>query len=98
MGWRTFSTTEETALPKSKVKMMLILLFDSQGFVHKVFVQEGCTVNAEYYKGVLHRLISRIRRFRPDLYRTREFFLLHDKATAHSAATTLSLNFGSKYS
>jgi len=25
--------------------------------VHKEFVQEGCTVNAEYYKGVLDRLI-----------------------------------------
>jgi len=43
---------------KSKVKMMLIVFFDSQGIVHKEFVQEGCTVNAEYYKGVLHRLIS----------------------------------------
>ena len=42
--------------------------------------------NAEYYKGVLDRLISRIRRVRPALYRTRDFFLLHDKAPAHSAA------------
>jgi len=50
------------------------------------FVQEGCTVNVEYYKGVLDRLISRIRRVRPALYRTRKFFLLHDKAPAHSAA------------
>ena len=42
--------------------------------MHKEFVQEGCTVNAEYYKGVLDRLISRIRRVRPALYRTRDFF------------------------
>jgi len=55
------------------VKTMLIVFFDSQGIVHKEFVQEGCTVNAEYYKGVLDRLISRIRRVRPALYRTRDF-------------------------
>ena len=49
-------------------------------------MQEGCTVNAECYKGVLDRLISRIRRVRPTLYRTRDFFLLHDNAPEHSAA------------
>ena len=70
---------------KSEVKMMLIVFFDSQGIVHKEFVQKGCTVNAEYYKGMLDRLISRIRRVRPALYRTRDFFLLHDNAPAHSA-------------
>ena len=71
---------------KSWVKTMLIVFFDGQGIVHKEFVQEGCTVNAEYYKGVLYRLISCIRRVRPALYRTRDFFLLHDNAPARSAA------------
>ena len=42
------------------MKTMLIVFFDSQGIVHKDFVQEGCTVNAEYYKGVLDHLISHI--------------------------------------
>ena len=71
---------------KPKVKTKLIVFFDSQGIVDKEFVQEGCTVNTEYYKGVLDHLISRIRRVRPALYRTRDFFLLHDNAPAHSAA------------
>jgi len=66
---------------------MLIVYFDSQSIVHKEFEQEGCTVNAEYYKGVLDRLISRIRRVRPALYRTRDFFLLHDNAPAHSTVS-----------
>jgi transposase len=35
---------------------------------------------------VLDHLISHIRRVRPTLYRTRDFFLLHDNAPAHSAA------------
>jgi hypothetical protein len=38
---------------KSKVKRMLILFFDSQGIMHKEFVQEGCTVTAEHFNGVL---------------------------------------------
>jgi len=86
MGWRTFSTTEETALPKIKRNEDDDSV-ESQGIVHTEFVQEGCTVNAEYYKGVLDHLISRIRRVRPALHRTRgDFFLLHDNAPAHSAA------------
>ena len=46
---------------KNQVKTMLIVFFDSQGIVHEEFVQESCIVNAEYYKGVLDRLILRIR-------------------------------------
>jgi hypothetical protein len=42
--------------------------------VHKEFVEEGCTVNAEYHKGVLNRLISRIWQICPTLYHTRDFF------------------------
>ena len=52
---------------KSRVKTMLIVFFDSQGIVHIESVQEGGTFHAEYYKALLDRLISRIRRFRPFL-------------------------------
>jgi hypothetical protein len=45
---------------KSTVKTMLIVFLASRGIVHKEFVEEGCTVNAEYYKGVLNGLISHI--------------------------------------
>ena len=90
MGWRTFSTTEETALPRIKSEDDADrVFFDSQGTVHKELVQEGCTLNAEHYAGVLDRLISRIRRIRPALYLTRDFFLLHDNAPALSAAKIL---------
>jgi len=81
-----FPRPKKLRFQKSKLKTMLIVFFDSQGLVHKEFVQEGCTVNAEYYKGVSDCLISRIRRVRPPLYRTCDFFLLHDNAPAHSAA------------
>jgi hypothetical protein len=39
--------------------------FDSQGIVHKKFVPEGKTVNAEFYKGVMGRLLKRIQWVRP---------------------------------
>ena len=54
------SRPKKLRFQKSGEKMRLIVFFDRQGIVHNEFVQEGCTVNAEYYKGVLDRLISRI--------------------------------------
>jgi hypothetical protein len=63
---------------------MLIIFFDSQGVVHKEFVPEGKTVNAEFYKGVMDRLLNRVRLA---AFCCRDFFLLHDKASAHKAAS-----------
>jgi hypothetical protein len=34
---------------RSKVKSMLIILFDIKGIVHKEFIQAGQTVNSAYY-------------------------------------------------
>jgi len=45
---------------RSRVKIILIKCFDSQGAVHKVFVPEGKTANAEFYKGITDRLLKRI--------------------------------------
>jgi len=55
--------------------------------VHKEFVPEGKTVNAEFYKGVMDRLPKRIQRVRPAAFCCRDFFLLHDNALAHKAAS-----------
>jgi hypothetical protein len=35
---------------RSHIKTMLIIFFDSQGVVHKEFVPEGKTINAEFIK------------------------------------------------
>jgi hypothetical protein len=74
---------------KSCIKNMLIIFSDPQGVVHKQFVPEGKTVNAEFYnyKGVMDRLLKRIQRVRPALFYCRDFFLLHDNAPAHKAAS-----------
>jgi hypothetical protein len=55
---------------------MLIIFSDSQGVVHKKFVPEGKTVNAEFYKGVMDRLQKRIQGVRPDAFCSRDFFFV----------------------
>jgi hypothetical protein len=42
-----------------------ITFFDSQGIVHKEFVPEGQTINAEFYKGVMDRFLKCIQQVCP---------------------------------
>jgi hypothetical protein len=72
---------------RSRIKDWLIIFLDSQGVVHKEFLPEGKTINAEFYKGVMDRLLKRIQRVRPAAFCSRDFFLLHDNAPAHKAAS-----------
>jgi len=53
---------------RSHIKNKLIIFFDSQGVVHKEFVPEGKAINAEYYKGVMDRLLKRIQQVRPAVF------------------------------
>lgn len=70
---------------RSNVKTMLICFFDIQGIVHREFVPRGQTVNQEFYLGVLKRLRERVRRTRPELWRSGEWLIHHDNAPAHTA-------------
>ncbi|UYV73801.1 K02A2.6-like [Cordylochernes scorpioides] len=49
----------------SKVKVMLTVFFDYQGIVHNEFQQQGSTITADSYLGVLRRLREAIRQKRP---------------------------------
>lgn len=71
---------------KSRVKTMLIVFLDAEGVIHREFVPEGQKVNAEFYVGVLDRLLKRIRRVRTAKFQSSEWFLLHDNAPSHNAA------------
>jgi hypothetical protein len=51
-----------------------IIFFDSQGIVLKEFVPEGKTVNAEFYKGVMDRLLKHIKQVHPPAFCCRDFF------------------------
>jgi len=70
---------------RSRVNNMLVNYFDWQGVIHKEFVTEGETTNAVYYKGVMERLLNRIRRVRPGMCQSGDRFLLHDNAPSHNA-------------
>ena len=61
---------------RSRIKTMFIIFFDSQDVVHKEFMPEGKTVNAEFYKEVMDRLLKRIHRVRPAAFCSRDFFLV----------------------
>jgi len=50
---------------RSYIKTMLIIFFDSEGLVHKEFLPEGKTVNAEFYQGVLDHTLKHIHRVHP---------------------------------
>ena len=58
--------------------------FDWQGVIHKDFVPEGETINTVYYKGVMERPLNRIRRVRPGMCESGDWFLLYN-APSHNA-------------
>ena len=72
---------------KSRVKTMLVIFFDWQGVIHKEFVPVGETTNAVYCKGVMERLLNKIRRVRLGMCESGDGFLLHDNAPSHNATT-----------
>ena len=55
--------------------------------MHKEFVPEGKTLNAEFYKGIMDRLLKRIQRVRPAAFCSRDLLLLHHNAPAHKTAS-----------
>ena len=57
----------------------------AKGVIHKEFVPEGETINAVYYKGVMERLLNRIRPVRLGMCESGDWFLLHDNAPSHNA-------------
>ena len=56
-----------------------------EGIIHKEFVPEGEIINAVYYKGVMERLLNRIRRVRLGMCESGDWFLLQDNALSHNA-------------
>ena len=88
-GWvgETPPRPKKLNFQRSRIKNILIIFFDSQGAVHKELVPEGKTVNAEFYKGVMDHPLKRIQRVRPAAFCSSIFFLLHDNAPVHKAAS-----------
>jgi len=75
-----FPRPKELKFQKSRIKNMLIIIFD------RVFVSDGKTINAEFYKGVMDGFLKRIQRVRPAAFCSRDFFFLHDNSPTQKAA------------
>jgi hypothetical protein len=84
-GW-DIPSAEETEIPKVAHEDHVDNFFGSQSVMHKEFVPEGKRVNAEFYKGVMDRILKHILLVRPASFYSQDFFLLHDNAPAHKAA------------
>ena len=72
---------------RSCIKAMLIIFFYSQDIVHKEFLPEGKTVNAEFFKGVMACLLKCIHRVCPAVFCSQDFFLLHNNAPTQKATS-----------
>jgi hypothetical protein len=62
---------------------MLVIFFIWQGVMQKELVLEGQTVNFEFYRDMMDRLLQRLPCVRPDKDESRYWFLLHDNAPSH---------------
>jgi len=85
--WHTANSPhpKKARMSKSKIKSMLICVFDSQGIVHKEFVTPGQTVNQTFYWEVIERLRKRVAHVRPGIART--WILHHDNVPCHTAVS-----------
>ena len=70
---------------RSKIKVLLTIVFDAGGVVHYWYLPKSSTVNQAYFIEVLKRLRNAIRRKRPELWRSGDWFFHHDNSPAHSA-------------
>jgi histone-lysine N-methyltransferase SETMAR len=59
--------------------------FDMKGFVHRGVVLPTTNVNSDFYCDVLRRLRENTRQKRPELWRSHNWVLHHDNASAHTS-------------
>jgi len=70
-GWAKLSKTKEIAISKIASEDDIVF-FEAEGVIHREFVPEGQKVNAEFYVGVLDRLLKRVRRVRTAKFQSNE--------------------------
>jgi histone-lysine N-methyltransferase SETMAR len=87
MEWRMKNSPrpKKPRMSKSKIKTMLICLFDIRGTIHFESVPKGTTVTQIFYVEVLKRLTDAMRHKRGKLWRDRSLILHHDNAPAYSS-------------
>ncbi len=90
MHWLTRSQARPTKARRNRAakKSMLLLFFDSQGTVHSEFLPDKQTVKSEYFIQVLGRVRESIRKKRPQRWQNKDWVLLQDNASSHTAGPT----------
>jgi hypothetical protein len=76
---------QKVRMQKWRVKIMLTEFFDAEGIIHDKSVPEKQTVNGEFYKEVIRRLIAGVHRVGPEFQESGSWYLLHENAPAHSS-------------
>ncbi|UYV73168.1 hypothetical protein LAZ67_10002077 [Cordylochernes scorpioides] len=74
---------------KSKVKTLLVTIFDINGLVHHEFIPFERTINQEVYLGIMRRLREAVRLKRPERWQNNDWILHVDNARPHTAHVVL---------
>ena len=77
------SRPQKVRVPRTTIKVMLIIFFDNIGVVHREFIPDRVGITKELYHGVIQNLIQSVNAKRPQV--RRNWLLLHDNAGAHIA-------------
>jgi hypothetical protein len=72
---------------RSRIKTMLIIFSTPRCSAKRIRTRRKKKVNAEFYEGVMDRLLKRIQRVSPAAFNPRDVFLLHYNAPAHKPAS-----------
>ena len=62
MAHKSSPHPKKERMSRSRVKIMIMIFFDSRGILHKEFVPPGQIVNHAFYKDVLEQLRKRVQR------------------------------------
>ncbi|UYV83427.1 hypothetical protein LAZ67_23000974, partial [Cordylochernes scorpioides] len=74
---------------KSKVKTLLVTIFDINGLVHHEFIPFRRTINQEVYLGIMRLLREAVRLKRPERWQNNDWILHVDNARPHTAHVVL---------
>jgi len=84
------SRPTKARMSRSKIKVLLVVLFDWKSIFHHEFVPRGQMVNKQLYQEVLARLRDAVRRKRPEMWENQTWMLHQDNAPAHASLLTRS--------
>ena len=92
--WKSVSSPRPKKAHKQRslVTVILIAFFDHQRMVHHEFVPQGQTVNQQFYKEVLTRLVNKIYQKQRSSWAGKTWILHHDNAPAHTALSMKQLS------